>query len=157
MPAPARSELDGLVEPRLLDGVLPGNLQPHLVEVVLDRRIFGRCIVYIGAVVVQILNVCAGGRKSLDSAQGIGQIEIPEAVTVVRAVDEYVRAALDEADGVLGLYPGVIVLSEDCADKGAVGSPVHVEAHMVLAAVHNLGVDVLCIRAPGYVCDVAFL
>ena len=124
---------------------------------VLYGGILGRCIVNGRAVVVQIFNICARCWQIAYCAEGIGQIQTAEAVTVVCAVDENIRAALYEADGVLGLYPGGIALREYGAHKTAITGPVLVKVHMVLAAVHNLGVDVLAVRAPGDVGDIAFL
>lgn len=155
VPAPAGGKLHRLGELGLLDRILAGNLQRHLVKVVLHRRILGRCIEDGAAVIGQVLDIGRCGGKPADGAQRIHQVKVSEAVPVVRAVEEDVCASLDEIQRVQRFHPGLVVLREEGAHIVAVAGPVLVQLQVVLAAVQNLGKDVLGIRAPGDVGDIA--
>ena len=156
VPAAAAGELHGLIELGLFDGVFPGQFQLHLVQVVLHGRILGRGVIHVGAVVVHIVDIGRCRGQAAEGAQGVHQVEVPEAVPVVCAVEEKVCAALDEIDGIQGLHPGLIVFRKKGAHKVAGGGAVLVQLGVVLAAVQDLGIEAAAVRAPGDVGDVTF-
>ena len=124
VPAAAAGELHGLIELGLFDGVFPGQFKLHLVQVVLHGRILGRGVIHVGAVVVHIVDIGRCRGQAAKGAQGVHQVEVPEAVPVVCAIEEKVCAALDEIDGILGLHPGLIVFRKKGAHKVAGGGVV---------------------------------
>ena len=156
MPSAAFRELLRLADFCLFDSILAWKLDCYFEQVILGGRYFGRCIEHLSSVVAQICYICIHCCEAADCAKGIGQIKIAEAVPVVRAVDENVRTAFKEADGIQRLDPGVVVFREYGTDIAAIGHLVLVKPHVMLAAVYNLCVNILFVRAPGKVGDVTF-
>ena len=146
MPAAFRSESDRLPELCLLDGVLCGSLDAHLVQVVLDRGDFGRGVIDVHPVVSDIFDIGVHGRDTADISQCVKEIQIPETVPVVGAVDHQVAASFDEVHRVQRFHPGLIVLGEERPDELSRCGAVLVQFHVVLGAVENLHIDRPVIR-----------
>ena len=86
---------------------------------ILDRGDFRRSVVYPAAVVGNVVLVCTCSGKPADVSQGIAEIHIAEAVAVVGVIEELVTA-LDKVQGLLRLYPGLVLFRENGAHVGAV-------------------------------------
>ena len=157
VPATLRGEPFRLAYLRRGDALEPAELHPH--QVVLHGGEFGAGIIdpypVLAGCLANVCHVRGLVADALHVAEGVAEEEVLPPAAVVGAIDE--EAVSHGPQRVLRLHPGLIVLGQDGAHERAVGGPVHVEVHMVLAAVEHLHEDVPGIGAPADSGEVALV
>ena len=126
-------------------GAFAGDIDIDAEQLLFDRGDLGGGVEYFLAVFRYELDVGGDLRDAVNVAERVAEVEVLETVAVVSAVDEFACKA--EPMQRLGrLHPLFIVLSQDGFFEFSVGSPVHVQSHVLLGAVQNLDEDVAAVR-----------
>ena len=131
-------------------GAFAGDIDIDAEQLLFGRGDLGGGVEYSLAVFLHELDVGGDLRDAVNVAERVAEVEALVAVAVVSAVDEFAGKA--EPMQRLGrLHPLFIVLSQNGFLEFSVGSPVHVQSHVLLGAVQNLDEDVAAVRRP---CDI---
>ena len=132
----------------LLHHALAVYAQVNAEDMVLCRRYFGGGVENAFAVLRNELYIGSYICEPEDIAGGVAEVEIAVAVPRLRPVDELVGTA-EPVQRVERLHISVVMLGENGLLETAVGSPVHIEPHILLRPVQHLDEDVPAVRRPG--------